>query len=128
MSTSPTTFTASASSDSSTSVIASHDIASLLLRLALGVMFIAHGLTKVLVWTLAGTGQFFESIGLPAWVAWPITGLELVGASMPHLGNGWMFTAPGGGWEYPAFLAVTALALSVLDGGKLTLPGLINRN
>ncbi|MCM2973371.1 DoxX family protein [Larsenimonas suaedae] len=139
------------SSAPSTSAIAGHDVASLLLRLALGVMFIAHGLTKVLVWTLAGTGQFFESIGLPAWVAWPITGLELVGgvllilgvrvrwvalilaaelvgASIPHLGNGWMFTAPDGGWEYPVFLAVTALALSLLDGGKLTLSRLIGRN
>lgn len=126
------------------------DIAALLLRLALGTMFIAHGLIKLLVWTLAGTGQFFESIGLPAWVAWPITGLELVGgvllilgvrvrwvalilaaelasASMPHLANGWMFTAPEGGWEYPVFLAVTALALSVLDGGRLTLPRLLGQ-
>ncbi|SPJ33936.1 DoxX family protein [Kushneria phyllosphaerae] len=123
--------------------IAGHDIAALLLRLALGTMFIAHGLTKLLVWTLAGTGQFFASIGLPAWVAWPITGLELAGgillilgvrvrwvalilaaelagASMPHIANGWMFTSTGGGWEYPVFLAATALALSFLDGGKLT--------
>ncbi|MFC0336993.1 putative oxidoreductase [Kushneria avicenniae] len=130
--------------------VAGHDIAALLLRLALGTMFIAHGLTKLLVWTLAGTGQFFESIGLPAWVAWPITGLELIGgallilgvrvrwvalilaaelagASMPHLANGWMFTSSGGGWEYPVFLAVTALALSVLDGGRLTLPRFIQR-
>ncbi|WP_445619482.1 DoxX family protein [Kushneria sp. Sum13] len=123
--------------------IAGQDIAALLLRLALGTMFIAHGLTKLLVWTLAGTGQFFASIGLPAWVAWPITGLELAGgillilgvrvrwvalilafelagASMPHIANGWMFTSTGGGWEYPVFLAATALALSFLDGGKLT--------
>lgn len=127
--------------------IAGHDIAVLLLRLALGTMFIAHGLTKLLVWTLAGTGAFFASIGLPAWVAWPITGLELVGgvllmlgvrvrwvalllavelagASVAHLANGWRFTASGGGWEYPVFLAVTALALSLLDGGRLTLPRL----
>ncbi|GHC14730.1 membrane protein [Kushneria pakistanensis] len=141
----PTTSTMTASSRP-----AGQDVAALLLRLALGTMFIAHGLTKLLVWTLAGTGQFFESIGLPAWVAWPITGLELIGgvllilgvrvrwvalilaaelagASMPHLANGWMFTAPDGGWEYPVFLAVTALALSLLDGGRLTLSRLIQQ-
>lgn len=142
-----TTYNAAASASTS---IAGHDIAALLLRLALGTMFIAHGLTKLLVWTLAGTGAFFASIGLPAWVAWPITGLELVGgallilgvrvrwvalilavelagASMPHLVNGWMFTASGGGWEYPAFLAVTALALCFLDGGKLTVFRLVGQ-
>lgn len=130
--------------------ILGHDIAVLLLRLALGTIFIAHGLDRLLVWTLAGTGAFFGSIGLPAWVAWPITGLELVGgallilgvrvrwvalilavelagASMPHLVKGWMFTASGGGWEYPAFLAVTALALSFLDGGKLTVFRLVGQ-
>lgn len=126
------------------------DTAALLLRLALGTMFIAHGLTKLLVWTLSGTGAFFASIGLPAWVAWPITGLELVGgmllilgvqvrwvalilalelvgASLPHIANGWMFTSTGGGWEYPVFLAATALALSFLDGGKLTVSRLVGR-
>ncbi|MCX2525295.1 DoxX family protein [Larsenimonas rhizosphaerae] len=143
-----------ASSDThaiSPSSMAGHDIAALLLRLALGIMFLAHGLTKVLVWTLPGTGQFFASIGLPSWMAWPITGLELIGgallilgvrvrwvalilaaelagASMPHLANGWMFTAPNGGWEYPVFLAATALALSFLDGGKLTIARLAGRH
>ncbi len=131
--------------------LAGQDIATLLLRLALGTMFIAHGLTKLLVWTLAGTGEFFASIGLPAWVAWPITGLELIGgvllilgvrvrwvalilaaelagASVPHLANGWMFTAPEGGWEYPVFLAVTALALSIMGGGQLVVSRLAGRH
>ncbi|REC95422.1 DoxX family protein [Kushneria indalinina] len=142
--------TTSSVAASASTRIAGHDIATLLLRLALGTMFIAHGLTKLLVWTLAGTGEFFASIGLPAWMAWPITGLELVGgallilgvrvrwvalilaaeligASMPHLANGWMFTAPDGGWEYPVFLAVTALALSLLDDGRLTLSRLVQQ-
>jgi uncharacterized membrane protein YphA (DoxX/SURF4 family) len=39
--------------------------AALFLRLALGAMFIAHGLLKFMVFTPAGTVKFFESIGLP---------------------------------------------------------------
>jgi hypothetical protein len=33
----------------------------------------------------------------------------LLGALMVHAPNGWVFNAPNGGWEYPAFLALTAL-------------------
>ena len=36
------------------------------LRIALGAMFIAHALLKVFVFTLPGTVQFFQSLGLPA--------------------------------------------------------------
>ena len=38
----------------------------LLLRVSLGIMFIAHSLVlKWMTFTLAGTAQYFESIGLP---------------------------------------------------------------
>jgi putative oxidoreductase len=37
-----------------------------LLRMALGVMWIAHALLKLLVFTLPGTAQFFASVGFPA--------------------------------------------------------------
>jgi putative oxidoreductase len=41
----------------------------LLLRVSLGVMFIAHALLKYFVFTLPGTAQFFASLGLrPPWV------------------------------------------------------------
>ena len=43
--------------------------AALLLRIALGVMFLAHGLTKLLVFTLPGTAQFFAKIGFAGWLA-----------------------------------------------------------
>jgi putative oxidoreductase len=40
--------------------------AALLLRVSLGVMFIAHGLLlKVFTYTVAGTAGYFESIGYP---------------------------------------------------------------
>ncbi|MCF5428082.1 DoxX family protein, partial [Pseudomonas syringae] len=50
--------------------------AAFVLRLALGLMFIAHGLTKVLVFTPAGTAGFFESIGFPGFLAYPVMAFE----------------------------------------------------
>jgi len=105
------------------------DVAALLLRGALGVMFIAHALLKYFVFTPAGTVQFFQSLGLPGPLAYVTIAAELVGgvllivgaytrivafallpillgAAWAHAGNGWLFTSPNGGWEYPAFLAV----------------------
>jgi putative oxidoreductase len=110
------------------------------LRLALGAMFVAHGLLKVLVFTLPGTAQFFDSIGLPAWLAYPVAWFEigggtlliagvatrlisilfvpiLVGALAVHAGNGWVFSAANGGWEYPAFLLAASIVQSLLGGG-----------
>lgn len=116
------------------------DYAALVLRLSLGVMFIAHGLLKVLVFTLPGTAGFFESIDLPGWLAYPVTVMEIAGGAMliagihtrwvaiglvpvllgawfAHAGNGWVFSNPNGGWEYPAFLAAASLALALLGNG-----------
>ena len=47
-------------------------LAAFALRLSLGIMYLAHGvILKYMTFTLAGTAQFFESLGLPAalWVA-----------------------------------------------------------
>lgn len=120
------------------------DLAALILRFSLGAMFIAHGWLKVSVFTLAGTAQFFDSAGFPAWSAYPVTAAEfaagialitgiatrwvalgmlpvLLGALYVHLGNGWLFTNENGGWEYPAFLAASAVALSLLGDGRYSL-------
>ena len=120
--------------------------AAFVLRLALGAMFIAHALLKVMVFTLPGTVQFFESIGLPGVFAYATIAAELgggvllilgigtrwiaaalipvlLGALWVHSGNGWLFTAPKGGWEYPAFLAVAALAQALLGNGAYALSG-----
>ncbi len=128
--------------------------AALLLRVALGVMFLAHGLwLKGFVYTPPGTAQFFESIGLPAFLAyatfaaetaggillilgigsrWVALGLMpfLLGAVWAHSGNGWLFTNQGGGWEYPLFLAVSALTLALLGDGAyaLRLPWMARRS
>lgn len=118
--------------------------AALLLRIALGVMFLAHGLTKLLVFTLPGTAQFFAKIGFAGWLAYPVTffeigagallilgvwprwiaviaAVQLFVASSVHFGNGWGFGNPGGGWEYPVFLAVVAAVLALLGDGKFAL-------
>jgi putative oxidoreductase len=116
------------------------EYAAFLLRLALGVMLLAHGLLKLLVFTLPGTAQFFESVGFPGWLAYVAVILEIgggllmlagyqtrllalglvplmLGALGAHAGNGWVFSAPNGGWEYPAFLTVALIVQSLLGPG-----------
>jgi len=113
-------------------------------RLALGTMFLAHGLLKLLVFTLPGTVGFFQSVGLPGWTAYLVTFAEiaggaalilgvrsrlvsaallpvLLGALYVHLGNGWVFSAPNGGWEYPAFLVLSAAVQVLLGDGRFAL-------
>ena len=116
------------------------DLAAGLLRTGLGVMFVAHALLKYYVFTPAGTAQFFESLGLPGALAYVTIAAELVGgvmlvlgaytrvvalallpvligATWAHLGNGWLFTSPKGGWEYPAFLTLAAAVVGLLGDG-----------
>lgn len=115
--------------------------AALVLRVALGVMFLAHSLyLKVFVFTVPGTVGFFESLGLPALFAYLtlfaeiagglalILGFQtrlvalallpvLIGATWVHAGNGWVFSNQGGGWEYPVFLIVACLVQALLGSG-----------
>lgn len=125
--------------------------AALALRVSLGVMFIAHSLIlKYFIYTLPGTAQFFESLGLPAalayltfwaeliggvllvagvasrWVALALVPI-LAGAAWAHAGNGWVFSAENGGWEYPVFLIAASLVLALLGDGRFALTNLISR-
>src|SRR5262245_31927660 len=112
-------------------------LAATTLRVSLGIMFLAHSVVlKYFTFTLAGTAQYFESIGLAGSLAYVVFAAEavggvllvlgvqtrlvslallpvLAGAAWVHIGNGWVFSTNGGGWEYPLFLivatAVTAL-------------------
>ncbi|WP_439514800.1 DoxX family protein [Oceanibaculum nanhaiense] len=114
-------------------------------RLSLGVMYLAHGLLKLLVFTPAGTVGFFESIGLPGFLAYLTIlaevgggllliagiGTRLVSAALipallgalflVHADKGWLFSAPGGGWEYPAFLIATSVVAVLLGNGAYAL-------
>lgn len=122
-------------------------LAAFILRVSLGLMFVAHALLKYYVFTLPGTAQFFQSLGLPAALAYLTFWAELVGgllilagayarwvslalvpillgATWAHAGNGWIFSAPNGGWEYPAFLTAAALVQGLLGDGAYAVANL----
>jgi putative oxidoreductase len=116
-----------------------------LLRVSLGIMFIAHSVVlKHFTFTLPGTAGYFESIGLPGFLAYVVFGMEavggillvlgvrtrevaaalipiLVGAFWVHSGNGWVFSNAGGGWEYPLYLIVLSGAQVLLGEGAFAL-------
>ena len=115
-----------------------------LLRVALGVMWISHALMKYVLFTIPGFAGFLSSLGMPPELAWPVFLAELVGgilivtgvyarhialllipvmvaAMSVHIPNGWVFSATGGGWEYPAFLIVTSFALWLIGDGAFAL-------
>ena len=58
----------------------------LLLRLSLGILFLAHGMLKVRVFTGPGTVVYFRSLGLPAWLAYVTIVMELGGGTCLVLG------------------------------------------
>ena len=108
-----------------------------LLRVSLGVMYVAHSLVlKFFMYTLAGTAQYFVSIGLPAGLAYVTFAAELIGgvlliagyrtravalalvpiligATWAHIGNGWVFSNANGGWEYPLYLIVISVVVAL---------------
>jgi len=111
------------------------------LRLGLGVMWIAHALLKWFVFTIPGFAVWLESLGIPAFMAWPVFLLELTGgvmiligfygryvsaillpimlvAAWTHGSNGWLFSNEGGGWEYPIFLVIASIAHVLLGDGR----------
>ncbi len=119
------------------------------LRISLGAMYVAHSLVlKHFTYTLPGTAQFFESLGLPAALAYLTFWAELIGgvllvagvasrwvalALLPilagalwaHAGNGWVFSAPHGGWEYPLFLMVASVVQALLGDGRYALGNIV---
>jgi putative oxidoreductase len=109
-------------------------------------MYLAHSVVlKLLTFGLPGTAGFFSKVGLPEWLAYVTFAAEVVGGVLLVLGiwtrwvvvalvlplvgaiiwvhgaNGWVFTAPGGGWEYPAFLIAASVALALLGDGAYTI-------
>ena len=116
----------------------------LILRAALGIVFMAHGHLKIFVFTLSGAADNFASFGIPGWTAYPVAFIELIGGALlvlglgtrfitpllacigfgagwVHLDNGWNYTSPpNGGWEYGMFLALVAAAIALLGPGSFT--------
>ena len=114
--------------------------AQVLLRLTFGIIMLAHGLLKVLVFGHAGTAGFFVSLGLPAVLAYVVMYAEvlagialivgyqvravavatlpiLLGAVWVHAGKGWLFSNAGGGWEFPVVLVIMAVIVAIQGGG-----------
>jgi putative oxidoreductase len=120
-----------------------------LLRVTSGSFLLAHGLIKLLVFTPAGTFGFFESIGFPGILAYPVMAGEialglallfgfmtrwaalaalpiLIGSIIPHAGNGFLFSNPNGGWEYPVFWSIALVVQALLGDGAYAVGG-VNR-
>ena len=119
--------------------------AGLLLRVSMGLLFLAHASLKYFVFTPAGTEKYFMSLGLPGWFGlfimaaefaagialilgvWPrlvalLIAPDLIGAiALVHIHNGFFFNAKGGGWEYPAFWTIALIALALLGDGAYAL-------
>lgn len=128
--------------------------AATVLRVTLGVALVAHGfLLKVMTFGLAGTAGYFQSLGYPAALAYVVIAAEvfggialilgvwtravslllipiMIGATFQHIGNGWLFSAPKGGWEFPAFWTAMLLVQALLGDGAyaVRVPGLSGNN
>ena len=124
------------------------DVAALILRLSIGVTLFAHGWNHVFGGgKLAGTGRWFESIGirpghlhavlasvtelgagvllmvglLTPLAAAGVVGTMLVALVANHLKNGFFIFRPGEGYEYVLFLTCASVALGALGGGAWSL-------
>ena len=124
------------------------DIASLVLRVAIGGTMIAHGYNHALGGgRLPGTARWFESIGLrPGWAhaasatltelgagtllilglltpvaAGGVAGTMMVALIAAHRRNGFFIFRPGQGYEYVLNLFLASAALGALGGGRLSL-------
>ena len=117
------------------------DVAALVLRVSMGAMFLVHAWLKIVVFTPAGTAQFFESLGFPGFLAYIVMAAELLGGIAllsglwtrwvslalvpillgsiyaPHGAAGFIFSNQGGGWEFPAFWVVALIVQSLLGSG-----------
>jgi putative oxidoreductase len=123
-----------------------------LIRITAGLLLVPHGAQKLFGWFggygIEATGQFFASkLGLPASlallaglieffgglmlalglatrvVAALVVGLMAVAVLQVHLGAGFFWTS--GGFEYPLFWGIVALAFAIRGGGRYSLDALI---
>jgi putative oxidoreductase len=123
-----------------------------LVRVTAGLLLVPHGAQKLFGWFggygIEATGQFFSSkLGLPASlalvaglieffgglmlalgvatrvVAALVAGLMAVAVLQVHLGAGFFWTS--GGFEYPLFWGVVALAFVIRGGGRYSLDRVI---
>jgi len=116
-----------------------------ILRVSLGMLFIAHAGLKLFVFTPAGTVVFFAGLGLPAVMAYATIAAELFGGIALILGvftrvvslalipillgaivlvhgkAGFFFQNPNGGWEFIAFWIVALVTQALIGEGAFAL-------
>ncbi|MFZ5710117.1 MAG: DoxX family protein [Pseudomonadota bacterium] len=121
------------------------EYAALLLRVTMGVWFLAHAWLKIAIFTPAGTAGYFQSLGLPGFLGYVTIAAELLGglalivgfgtrivsvaliplllgaAWFAHWPNGFFFSNPNGGWEFPVFWAAALGVQALLGDGALAL-------
>ena len=120
--------------------------AALLLRVSLGILFLAHGLLlKVFTFTIPGTVGYFQSVGYPGFFAYLVIAGEIGGGlalllgsgarvvvvaatadlarrDVAHVGSGRvLFHQEHGGWEYPAFWIIALIVQALLGDGAFAL-------
>lgn len=125
--------------------MSSIDLARLLLRVAVGILFLAHAWLKYKVFTPKGTADYFQSLGVPRFLGPFSIVIETLGGAALILGvgtrvvalllipqmlgtivlvhgkKGFWFTNEGGGWEYPALWIVCLLAIALAGSGAAAL-------
>jgi putative oxidoreductase len=125
--------------------MSSIDLAGLLLRVAVGILFLAHAWLKYKVFTPKGTADYFQSLGVPRFLGPFSIVIEMLGGAALILGvgtrvvalllipqmlgtivlvhgkKGFWFTNEGGGWEYPALWIVCLLAIALVGSGAAAL-------
>lgn len=125
--------------------ISNVDLAATILRVSMGILFLAHAGLKLFIFTPAGTVGFFESLGFPGFLAYAVIAGELIGGIAlilgvatrwvslalvpvllgsiyaPHGAAGFFFSNEGGGWEFPAFWAVTLVVQALIGDGAFAL-------
>jgi putative oxidoreductase len=120
------------------------------LRVVVGIVFLAHGGQKLFLWGFAGVAGFFGQVGIPApmlaaivvtlveclgglallvglltrWAAIPLAINMLVAILVVHLKAG--FFLPNG-YEFALTLLAANIALSLLGSGEAALDKLLER-
>ena len=126
----------------------SSDLSYLVVRVTAGGMLLVHGITKLTtstiaafaagsmarrgiepaipaayaVWFLETVGAICIILGLFTRVFAAAIGIEfLVITFYAHFGNGFGWTSPRGGWEYPLFWGLIWVAIGLRGGGPYSL-------